>query len=214
MLISGRGTNLQAIIDAAATGRVAADVSVVISNRADAAGLDRARRAGIPTMVLPHREHETRQAYDQALVAALRRYQVTLVCLAGFMRILGATFVEAFPNAVLNIHPSLLPAFPGTDAPAQAIRHGVRVSGVTVHLVTTELDAGPILLQAAVKVDPFDTPAQLAERQLAEEHRLYPEAIRMWLKGGWTIDGRRFVPAPATGSMSPAASASSHPAGS
>lgn len=193
VLISGRGSNLQAILDAAAGGQIPARVAVVISNRADAAGLERARRAGVPTEVLPHRDWSSREAYDRALVEALRRYGVRLVCLAGFMRVVGSPVLEAFPQAVLNIHPSLLPSFPGVDAPAQAIAHGVKVSGVTVHLVTADLDAGPIVLQAAVPVHDGETAEQLAARQLSEEHRLYPEAIRRWLAGGWRIDGRRFV---------------------
>jgi phosphoribosylglycinamide formyltransferase-1 len=148
VLISGRGSNLQAIIDAIARQRLDAEIAVVISNRADAAGLARAAAAGVETLVLPHRSYPDRAAYDAALVDALRSRNVALVCLAGFMRLLGPTFVEAFPNAVLNIHPSLLPSFPGMDAQAQAIAHGVKVSGATVHLVTAELDAGPIVAQA------------------------------------------------------------------
>lgn len=195
VLISGRGSNLQAIIDAVADGRVPAEIALVISNRPGAAGLDRARAHGIDIHVLPHGDWETREAYDQALVDALRGSGVELVCLAGFMRLLGTVFINAFPNAVLNVHPSLLPAFPGVDAQGQAIAHGVRVSGATVHLVTTELDAGPIVAQASVPVEPGDTPQTLAARILVEEHRLYPEAIRAVLEGGWRIDGRRFVQA-------------------
>lgn len=193
VLISGRGSNLQAIIDAVADGRVPATIAIVISNRAAAPGLERARARGIETLVLSHRDYPTREAYDAALVDELRRRQVRLVCLAGFMRLLGPTFIEAFPNAVLNVHPSLLPAFPGVDAPGQAVEHGVRVSGATVHLVTAELDAGPIVLQASVPVQPADTPDTLAARILVEEHRLYPAAIRLLLEGGWRVDGRRFV---------------------
>jgi phosphoribosylglycinamide formyltransferase-1 len=193
VLISGRGSNLQAIIDAVADGRVPAEIALVISNRPAAAGLDRARAHAIQTRVLPHRDWPTREAYDQALVDALRGSGVELVCLAGFMRLLGPVFINAFPNAVLNVHPSLLPAFPGVDAQVQALAHGVRVSGATVHLVTTELDAGPIVAQASVPVEPGDTPQTLAARILVEEHRLYPEAIRTVLEGGWRIDGRRFV---------------------
>ena len=194
VLISGRGSNLQAIIDAIAGGTLDATIAVVVSNRADAAGLERARRAGIPAVVLPHRDWPSREAYDRALVDALRQHEVTLVCLAGFMRLLTPVFIEAFAGAVLNVHPSLLPSFPGVDAPWQAVAHGARVSGVTVHLVTAELDAGPIVLQAAIDVRPDDTGETLAARQLPLEHRLYPDAIRLILDGGWRIEGRRFIP--------------------
>lgn len=193
VLISGRGSNLQAIADAVADGRVPADIAIVISNRANAAGLECAKAQGIETLVLPHGQFPDRDAYDRALVDALRERGVELVCLAGFMRLLGPVFVQAFPNAILNVHPSLLPAFPGIDAQRQALDHGVRVSGATVHLVTTELDAGPIVLQASVPVENDDTPETLAARILNEEHRLYPEAIRIVLDGGWRIEGPRFV---------------------
>lgn len=193
VLISGRGSNLQAIIDAIATGRLRATVAIVISNVADAGGLDRARAAGIDTLVMPHGESRTRADYDGRLVNALREQAVDLVCLAGFMRLLGPTFVDAFPNRILNIHPSLLPAFPGLDAQRQAFEHGVTVSGATVHFVDAGLDAGPIVLQAAVPVLPDDTADTLAARILEAEHRIYPEAIQRVLDGGWALDGRRFV---------------------
>ena len=193
VLISGRGSNLQALIDAIRGGRLDATIAIVISNRADAPGLARAREAGIETAVLAHADWSTRDAYDRALVEALRQRHVDLVCLAGFMRLLGPSFIDAFPNRILNIHPSLLPAFPGVDAQRQALVHGVNVSGATVHLVTTDLDAGPIVLQAAVPVLPDDTVETLSARILTTEHRLYPEAIRQVLDGGWKIDGRRFV---------------------
>ena len=193
VLISGRGSNLQAIIGAVRDGRIDATIAVVVSNRADAAGLERARAAGIPTQVLPHRQWPSRDEYDRALVAVLREHGVRLVCLAGFMRLLTPAFIAAFPNAVLNVHPSLLPAFPGVDAQHQAIQHGVKVSGATVHLVTADLDAGPIVLQAAVPVLAGDTAESLAARILVEEHRLYPEAIRLVLSGRWRIEGRRFT---------------------
>ena len=192
ILISGRGSNLQAIIDAVAAKRLQARIAVVIANRADAAGLERAARAGIETLVLPHRDFASRAAYDLALAAALAEREVTLVCLAGFMRLLGAGFIAAFPNAVLNIHPSLLPAFPGLDAQRQALEHGVRITGATVHIVTPELDAGPIVLQAAVPVEDVDTVASLSARILEQEHRIYPEAIGIVLRGRWRIEGRRF----------------------
>jgi phosphoribosylglycinamide formyltransferase-1 len=193
VLISGRGSNLGAIVDAVADGRLRARIAVVLSNRADAAGLARADGAGIPTRVIPHRGFALREDYDRALVAELRQHQVSLVCLAGFMRLLGPTFCDAFPNAVLNIHPSLLPAFPGVDAQRQALAHGVKVSGVTVHFVTPSLDDGPIVAQAAVDVRGDDTVESLSARILEAEHRLYPEAIGRILQGGWRIDGRRVI---------------------
>ena len=193
VLISGRGSNLQAIIRAIAEGRLDARIAVVISNRADAPGLDRAREAGIATLCLSHKSFPTREDYDRRLVDELRARDVGLVCLAGFMRLLSAVFIDAFPNAILNIHPALLPAFPGLEAQHQAWEHGVKVSGATVHLVTCDLDAGPIVLQAAVPVFDDDTADTLAARILIEEHRIYPEAIRLVLDGGWDIVGRRFV---------------------
>lgn len=195
VLISGRGSNLQSLIDAIAGGRLDAAIAVVISNRADAPGLERARSAGIETVCLWHRAFPTRDEYDRALVKELQARKVGLVCLAGFMRLVGAPFIDAFPNRILNIHPSLLPAFPGLEAQKQAIEHGVRVSGVTVHLVTAELDGGPIIVQRAVPVMTGDTADTLAARILEEEHRAYPEAVRMILDGGWRVEGRRFVAA-------------------
>ena len=183
VLISGRGSNLQAIIDAIKAGCLKATVAIVISNRADALGLDKARAAGIETLVLPQAASCTREEYDQVLVQHLQERQVDLVCLAGFMRLLSHVFIDAFPNAVLNVHPSLLPAFPGLDAQRQAWEHGVRVSGTTVHLVTVDLDAGPIVEQAAVPVRVDDTPETLAARILVEEHRIYPQAIARILDG-------------------------------
>lgn len=196
MLISGRGSNLAALIEAIRSRRLAARIALVISNRAQAAGLERAREAGIETLVLDHRDFATRDAYDAQIARELHRRRVSLVCLAGFMRVIGPPLLEAFPHAILNVHPSLLPAFPGVDAQRQAIAHGVKVSGATVHLVTPELDGGPILLQAAVPVHDSDTVDTLAARILVEEHRLYPEAVRMFAEGGWRIEGRRFVRGP------------------
>lgn len=193
VLISGRGSNLQALIDAAATNRLGATIRVVISNRPGVAGLARAEAAGIETVVMPHQAAGSRTDYDRALVAALQARGVTLVCLAGFMRLLGADFCNAFPGAVLNIHPSLLPAFPGTNAQRQALEHGAKVSGATVHFVTPELDAGPIVVQQCVPVRDDDTEESLAARILEAEHRLYPEAVRQVLAGGWRIDGRRVI---------------------
>lgn len=193
VLISGRGSNLQAIMDAVSDGRLDAEIAVVISNKADAAGLDRARQAGIESLHVSHKDFGSREQFGQAVVAELKKRDVALVCLAGFMRLLSAEFVNAFPNAILNIHPSLLPAFPGLDGQAQARDYGVKVSGATVHIVTPELDNGPIVLQATVPVRDEDTSDDLAARILEQEHRIYPEAIGLVLDGGWSIDGRRFV---------------------
>ncbi len=193
VLISGRGSNLQSIIDATRDGRLDATIAVVISNRSDAAGLQRARDAGVDALCLRSREYPDCHAYDRALVDVLRDRRVDLVCLAGFMQLVGVPLLDAFPNRILNIHPSLLPAFPGLDAQRQALEHGLRVTGATVHLVTSELDNGPIILQAAVPVLDGDDVDTLSARILAEEHRIYPEAIRIVLDGGWSVDGRRFV---------------------
>jgi phosphoribosylglycinamide formyltransferase-1 len=193
VLISGRGSNLQAIIDAIGSGQLEASIAVVISNTSAAAGLVRARAAGLSTEVLDHKAFASRREYDVALAGLLRRYDVGLVCLAGFMRLLGPAFIEAFPNAVLNVHPSLLPAFPGVDAQRQALDHGVKVAGCTVHVVTADLDAGPIVAQSAVPVLPSDTVETLSARILVQEHRLYPRAIGVVLAGGWKVDGRRFL---------------------
>jgi phosphoribosylglycinamide formyltransferase-1 len=194
ILISGRGSNLQAIVDAIADGSLHATIGLVFSNRAEAQGLERARRAGVPTAVLSHKGYATREEYDRAVVAELDRHGVDLVCLAGFMRLLSSAFIEAFPNGILNIHPALLPAFPGLHAQEQAWAHGVKVSGATVHFVTSELDNGPIVMQAAVPVVDGDTPETLAARILVEEHRIYPAAIQLVLDGNWQIVGRRVVP--------------------
>jgi len=193
VLISGRGSNLQALIDAVADGRLDATLSIVISNRDDAAGLERARRAGIETMCVSHRGWRSRDEYDRALVSELQKRHVDLVCLAGFMRVLGGVMIDAFRNRIVNIHSSLLPAFPGVEAQKQALEHGVKVAGVTVHLVTSELDGGPIVLQRVVPVLDSDTEDTLSARILAEEHRAYPEAVKILLEEPWAIDGRRFV---------------------
>ena len=193
VLISGRGSNLQALIDAIGEGRLRAEIAIVISNVASAAGLERARRAGIRTSVVSHRGWPSRDDYDRAVVQELRAQDVELVCLAGFMRVIGAPMLDAFPNRILNIHPSLLPAFPGVDAQRQALEYGARVSGVTVHLVNAELDAGPIVLQRTVAVLDGDTVESVSERILVEEHRAYPDAVSQILDGGWRIEGRRFV---------------------
>jgi phosphoribosylglycinamide formyltransferase-1 len=196
VLISGRGSNLQSIIDATQDGRLNATVAIVISNRSDAPGLVRAREAGIDARCLSPREFADRDAYDRAVVDLLRARHVDLICLAGFMRLVGPPLLEAFPNRILNIHPSLLPAFPGLDAQRQALEHGVRVTGATVHLVTSDLDAGPIVMQAAVPVHDDDTVDALSARILAEEHRIYPESIRRVLSGEWRVEDRRYVRQP------------------
>lgn len=198
VLISGRGSNLQSIIDAVAEGTLPASVAIVISNRAEAAGLQRARAAGIEAVHVSPREHSDRASYDRALADLLKSRSVDLVCLAGFMRLVGEPLIDAFPSRILNVHPSLLPAFPGLEAQRQALEHGVRVSGATVHLVTAELDGGPIIVQSAVPVLDDDTVDSLSARILVEEHRIYPEAIRLVLEGGWRLEGRRFVRASPT----------------
>jgi phosphoribosylglycinamide formyltransferase 1 len=194
VLISGRGSNLQSIIDAVKAGRLDATIAVVISNRPEAPGLQRAQDAGIETVRLSPRAYRGREAYDRAIADILTSRQVDLVCLAGFMRLIGPPLLNRFPNRILNIHPSLLPAFPGLDAQRQALDHGVRVSGATVHLVDADLDGGPIVMQAAVPVLAGDTVETLAARILVEEHRLYPDAIALVLDGAWSIEGRRFIP--------------------
>ena len=193
VLISGRGSNLQALIDAIHEEHLNATIAVVISNRADAAGLERARKAGIEGLCIDHRGSASRDEHDRAVARELRAREVGLVCLAGYMRLVGAPLLEAFPNAILNIHPSLLPAFPGVDAQRQAIEHGAKVSGVTVHLVTAELDGGPIVIQRPLPILDGDTPETLSARILLEEHRAYPEAVQAVLEGGWRVEGRRFV---------------------
>jgi phosphoribosylglycinamide formyltransferase 1 len=196
VLISGRGSNLQALIDAVAGGTLTAHIAIVISNRADAAGLDRARAAGIETLILDHRGFASRDDYDAAIAQELNARGVLLVCLAGFMRLIGPRLLEAFPNAILNIHPSLLPAVPGVNAQRQALDHGVKMTGATVHLVTGELDGGPIVVQAPVPVRDDDTVDILSARILIEEHRLYPEAVRIVLDRRWRLEGRRFLRQP------------------
>src|SRR5687767_14159509 len=177
VLISGRGSNLKAIIDAIEQQRLNAAIAIVISNRADAEGLDHARRAGIDTLVISHKSFATREDYDRALVKALNDRAVSLVCLAGFMRLLSPVFIEAFPNRILIIHPSLLPTYPGLHPQQQALDDGAAVSGATVHFVNKDLDAGPVVMQRAVPVLPGDTAEQLAARILEVEHAVYPEAI-------------------------------------
>jgi phosphoribosylglycinamide formyltransferase-1 len=193
VLVSGRGSNLQALLDSVRTGQLDATIAVVISNRPGAAAMERAREAGIEALCIDHREFGSRDGHDRAVAQELRARDVGLVCLAGYMRLVGQPILDVFPNAVLNIHPSLLPAFPGANAQRQAVEHGVKVSGVTVHLVTAELDGGPIVVQRAVPVLDTDTADTLSARILAEEHRAYPEAVRLILEGGWRVEGRRFI---------------------
>jgi len=178
VLVSGRGSNLQALIDAVSDGRVNGRIAVVLSNVAGVFALERAERAGIPTAVVDHRGWSSRDDFDRAVVAELQKHRVSLVCLAGFMRRLGKPVLQAFPDAVLNIHPSLLPSFPGLHPQRQALDHGSKLSGVTVHLVTEELDAGPILVQRPVPVLDDDTEDSLSARILAEEHVAYPAAVQ------------------------------------
>jgi phosphoribosylglycinamide formyltransferase-1 len=192
VLVSGRGSNLQALLDAAQRGQLGGEIAVVVSNVEDALGLERARRAGIPAVFRDHRGKK-REAFDAEIVDILRAHHVDVVCLAGFMRLLSAVFVRAFPGRVVNVHPALLPAFPGLDAQRQAWEHGVKVSGATVHLVDEGLDTGPILAQEAVPVLSGDTVETLAARILEAEHRLYPRAVRLLLEGRCRVEGRRVV---------------------
>jgi phosphoribosylglycinamide formyltransferase-1 len=191
ILISGRGSNMQAIVRACERGELPAEVALVVSNRGDAAGVAWARDRGIPTRVLPHREYPSREAHDRAVVSELRAAGVEWVCLAGYMRLLSPWFVAAYEHHILNIHPSLLPSFPGLHAQEQAWTHGVRWSGCTVHLVDTELDHGPIVEQTAVEVLDGDTVEDLEARILDREHDTYVRALRRLLRDAWTIEGRR-----------------------
>lgn len=191
VLASGRGSNLQAILDAIAAGRCPARVAVVVSDRKDAAALDRARRAGILAVYLDPHAFPDRVAFDAAVATVLDEHGVALVCLAGYMRVLSPEFVRRYRARILNVHPALLPAFPGLHAQRQALEHGVRVAGATVHLVDEGVDTGPILLQGAVPVLDGDTEETLSARILAEEHRLYPEAIRLFAEGRLEVSGRR-----------------------
>jgi phosphoribosylglycinamide formyltransferase-1 len=190
ILISGRGSNFEAISSQIAQRKLDAEIAIVISNRASAPGLEIARQRGIPMRVIPSQGLE-REAYDKLLIDELRTHEVELVCLAGFMRLLSAGFVRAFPDRVLNIHPSLLPAFPGLDAQQQALDHGVKITGCTVHFVDEFLDSGPILVQAAVPVLDDDTVEALSARILKQEHLIYPKAIQYIVDGRVVIEGRR-----------------------
>ncbi|HXB74716.1 MAG TPA: phosphoribosylglycinamide formyltransferase [Candidatus Acidoferrales bacterium] len=192
ILLSGRGSNFEAIARNIAVGAIDASIAVVIGNRPEARGLETARRLGLNALSIPSKGLD-REVYDRMLLEELDRHQVGLVCLAGFMRLLSARFIRQFPNRILNIHPSLLPAFPGLDAQHQALDHGVKITGCTVHFVDEELDAGPIVIQAAVPVLDEDTLETLSERILREEHRIYSEAIRTVIGGRYRIEGRRVV---------------------
>ena len=192
ILISGRGSNFEAIAERVARGALDAEIAVVISNRADARGLEAARSRGLNAVCLPSKGLD-REVYDRLLAAELHRHDVDLGCLAGFMRLLSAGFIREFPNRILNIHPSLLPSFPGLDAQHQALGHGVKISGCTVHFVDEDLDAGPIVIQAAVPVRDDDTAETLSARILLEEHRIYAEAIGIVISGKYRGEGRRVL---------------------
>jgi phosphoribosylglycinamide formyltransferase 1 len=191
VLISGDGTNLQAIIDRSTAGELDAEVVCVISNKADAFGLQRAKKHGIASLHLDHRSYSGRQEYDIALADYLKSFKVDLVVLAGFMRIVTPVLLEAFPNRVMNIHPALLPSFPGLDAQKQALDYGTKISGCTVHFVDAGTDTGPIILQTAVPVLEDDTVESLSERIHIEEHRLYPAAIQLFAEGRLTVQARK-----------------------
>ncbi len=193
VLLSGRGSNFDALAASVAAGRIPnAEISIVVSNRETAEGIEKARARGIEARVIPSKGLE-REAYDRQVVAALQEKNVDLVCLAGYMRLLSPFFVAAFPQRILNIHPSLLPAFPGLEPQRQALEHGAKFSGCTVHFVDENLDAGPIVMQAIVPIEDSDTPDTLAERILREEHRIYTEAVRIVLEGRWRMEGRRVL---------------------
>lgn len=191
ILASGGGTNLQAIIDQCQAGLVPAEVAVVLSNKPQAGALDRARQAGIPVAIVEHRTHPDREAFDQAMVDVLKKNGVELVVLAGFMRILTRVFLEAFPQRIMNIHPALLPAFPGIHAQRQTLDYGVKIAGCTVHFVDPGVDSGPIIIQAAVPVQDDDDETTLSRRILEQEHQIYPRAIQLFAEGRLRIEGRR-----------------------
>ncbi len=198
VLLSGRGSNFEALAESVAAGRIPdAEIAIVISNREGAPGIERARQRGIETRVIPSKGLE-REVYDRQVVAQLQEKQVDLVCLAGFMRLLSPYFVATYRNRILNIHPALLPAFPGLEAQRQALEYGVKWSGCTVHFVDENLDAGPIIVQAVVPVQDDDTEETLATRILKEEHRIYSEAVRIVLEGRYRIEGRRVIRTPAS----------------
>lgn len=191
VLASGTGTNLQAIIDHCRQGTLEAEIVLVVSNNPDAGALQRAQHAGLRTLCIDHRLYDKRGDFDRAVIESLRKAEVDLVVLAGFMRLLSNEFLQAFPHRIMNIHPALLPAFPGLNAQRQALEYGVRVSGCTVHFLDSGVDTGPIILQAVVPVLDDDTEETLARRILAEEHRIYPLAIKLFSEGRLHIEGRR-----------------------
>jgi len=193
VLISGRGSNLKALIDACATTDFPAEIALVVSNKADAAGLAVARDAGIPAVVIPHVDFASREAFDSAIDAGLERARIDIVCEAGFMRIHSDAFVRKWEGKMLNIHPSLLPAFKGIRVHQQALDAGVKISGCTVHFIVAELDSGPIVAQAAVPVLPGDSVESLSARVLVEEHRIYPEALRLLAEGSVRLENGRAV---------------------
>jgi phosphoribosylglycinamide formyltransferase-1 len=193
VLLSGRGSNFEALADSVSAGRIpGAEIAVVLSNKPDAKGLERAKARGIPTRLIPSKGLE-REAYDRQVAAVLQEYKVDLICLAGYMRLLSPYFVVTFPQRILNIHPSLLPSFPGLESQRQALEYGVKFAGCTVHFVDENLDAGPIVLQSAVPVLDTDNEEMLSERILQEEHRIYSEAVKIVLEGKYRIEGRRVL---------------------
>ena len=193
VLLSGRGSNFEALADAVSAGKIpGAEIAMVVTNRENAPGLERARARGIEAKAIPSKGLE-REAYDKLVLAALREAKVELVCLAGYMRLISPYFVAAFPQRILNIHPSLLPAFPGLEAQRQALEHGAKISGCTVHFVDENLDAGPIILQSAVPIEDSDTVETLSAKILREEHRIYAQAVRIILDGRYRIEGRRVL---------------------
>jgi len=196
VLVSGNGTNLQAILDRCADGTLSAEIACVISNKAEAHALERARKHGIPTVHIDHRDFPGRAHYDAELVDTLRKHDVGLVVLAGFMRIITPVLIDAFPAAIMNIHPALLPAFPGLHAQQQALEHGVRITGCTVHFVDAGTDTGPIILQSAVAVDTEDTEETLSAKIQLEEHRIYPQAIQLFADGRLKVEGRKVIISP------------------
>jgi phosphoribosylglycinamide formyltransferase 1 len=196
VLVSGNGTNLQAILDRCADGTISAEIACVISNKAEAHALERARTHGIPTVHIDHRDYPGRAHYDAALVDTLRKHEVGLVVLAGFMRIITPVLIDAFPAAIMNIHPALLPAFPGLHAQRQALEYGVRITGCTVHFVDAGTDTGPIILQTAVVVDKEDTEDTLSAKIQLEEHRIYPQAIQLYADDRLKVEGRKVIISP------------------
>jgi phosphoribosylglycinamide formyltransferase 1 len=196
VLLSGRGSNFEALAESAAAGRIpGAEIAIVISNQPDALGLKKAEERGIATRMIPSKGLQ-REVYDRQVTAVLQEYKVDLICLAGYMRLLSPYFVAAFPQKILNIHPSLLPSFPGLESQKQALEHGVKFAGCTVHFVDEKLDAGPIILQAVVPVLDSDDESALSKRILNEEHRIYSEAVKLILEGNWRIEGRRVLKEP------------------